>query len=674
MNGRCPCGSGLKYKKCCFSKHAATKDAANTHAARITPALVMIAVLTFAAFLPALNGGFVWDDQPNFLENPHFRGLTLENLKWIFAGSLHKGNYEPVNWLIHACTYFVAGMSPGAYHLVGLLLHVLCAMMFFLVARRLLSLGLRPAQNQAGALTACAAAAALFFSLHPLRVEAVAWVSGQHYALAGILFLASIYCYLAYNESQSASAVSMRWYWGSVAAFILSLLSFSIGMTLPVVLLGLDWYPLRRLDVPPGRRWPVMRGLFVEKIPYGALAAAAIATTLAGRLRLHDIAPLEKFGLAARVLVSAYGAAFYLVKTALPLNLAALYEMPATVSLHDPRFAAGLIAVTVGSVICFSARKRFPFLLAAWLYYLIALLPVSGLAQSGPQVAADRYTYLACLGWPIAAAGMIFQALQSQTGLARRLSISATTLVLVALSLSTWRLTSSWHDDVSLWSRAAAMDPGSRTANFTLGRVLDEADRGDEAVKRYTKAIEIDPGYLEPHFNLGVIFQREGRLDEAVEQFETVVRLKPNYAYGYFFLGMTLEKRGSPDAALGAYRKALELNPHWGQVDDKIGALLVRRGKTSEALAYYQDAVAADPRDAAAHNSVGAIFARTGKIGDAISHFQRAIEINPRYPLAHQNLGSAYRLQNRPADAAREFQLAAEINAAKSSSATDEQR
>jgi len=637
-------------------------------------ALVAIAVLTFTTFLPALNGGFVWDDQPNFLENPHFRGLTLENLKWIFAGSLRKGNYEPVNWLIHACTYAAAGLNPGAYHLVGLLLHVLSAMMFFLVARRILSLSLRPAESQAGTLTACAAAATLLFSLHPLRVEAVAWVSGQHYALAGIFFLASIYSYLAYNDAKSASVVSRRWFWGSVAAFFLSLLSFPIGMTLPVVLLCVDWYPLRRLDVPPGQLWPTVRGLFVEKIPHVALAAAAIAATLAGRLRLHDIAPMEKFGLAARVLISTYGAAFYLVKTALPFNLTALYEMPATVSLHDPRFAAGLIAVIAGTVICFSARKRFPFPLAAWLYYLIALLPVSGLAQSGPQVAADRYTYLACLGWPIAAAGMMFQALQSQTGLVRRLSISAAALILVALTLSTWRLTASWHDDVSLWRRVAAMDPKSRMANFTLGRVLDEVGREDEAAKRYAKAIEIDPAYLEPHFNLGVIFQRKGRLDEAIEQFETVVRLKPNYAYGYFFLGMAQEKRTRADAALDAYRKALKLNPHWGQVDDKIGALLVRRGKVSEALTYYQDAVESDPRDAAAHNSVGAILARTGTIGDAIAHFQRALEINPRYALAHRNLGSAYRLQNRPADAAREFQLAAEIDAGKSSSASDEQR
>lgn len=678
MNRPCPCGSGLKYKKCCFSEAASTGDVAGTRdvsrGPRLMLALVTIAVLTFVVFLPSLNGGFVWDDKPNFLDNPHFRGLTLQNLRWMFAGSIRKGNYEPVNWLILACTYAVAGMSPGAYHLVGLLLHVLSAMMFFLVARQLLSLSLRPAESQAGALTVCAAVAALLFSLHPLRVEAVAWVSGQHYALAGIFFLASIYCYLAANIAKPAPVASRRWFWGSVVAFFVSLLSFPIGTTLPVVLLGMDLYPLRRLDVPQGQRWPVIRAMFVEKIPYVILAAATIATALAGRLRLHDIVPLEKHGLGARALVSTYGAAFYLVKTILPFNLAALYEMPRLLSLHDPRFAGGLVAVAAITVICLSVRKRFPSLSAAWLYYLITLLPVSGLAQSGPQLAADRYTYLSCLGWPIVAAGTMFQSLQSQVGGVRRLSVAVVAMILVALGLCTWRLTSFWRDDVSLWSHVVAVDPESRMASFTLGRVLDENGRSDEAVKSYTKALEIDPTYMDPHFNLGVIFQREGRIAEAVEQFETVIGLKPDYAYGYFFLGMALEKHSRPDAARDVYRKALELNPHWGQVDDKIGALLIRRGKILEALTYYQDALETNPQDAAAHNSIGAILAQSGKVGDAIAHFQRAIEINPRYVLAHRNLGNAYRLQNRPADATRELQLAAEIGSAQTSPASDEKR
>jgi protein O-mannosyl-transferase len=678
MSGPCPCGSGLKYKRCCFPKARSVRTAANADVvSRRSPqfawALLAIAIVTVVVFLPSLKGGFVWDDKPNFLDNPHFRGFTLENLKWIFAGSIRKGNYEPVSWLILECTYTFAGMSAGAYHLTGLFLHVLSALMFFLVARKLLSLSFSPTDNQAGVLTICAAAASILFSIHPLRVEVVAWVSGQHYASAGIFFLASIYCYLSATAALKSDPIASRhWYWSSVAAFALSLLSFPIGMMLPVVLLGMDFYPLSRFDVPQDQRWAVMRTLLVEKIPFVALTAAIVIATFVGRLGLHDIAPLEGHGIGARALVSTYGATLYLIKTAFPFNLAALYEMPPVVSFGVPKFAGGLLAVVALTAIFFSVRKRFPLILAVWLYYLITLLPVSGLAQSGPQVAADRYTYLSCLGWPIVVAAAMFQALQSRAVFFRRLSIAIMSMIVVSLGVCTWRLTSSWHDEVSLWSRVVAVDPDSRIGNFSLGRSLDDVGRVEEAVKSYTRATEIDPTYMDPHFNLGSISQREGRLVEAVEQFETVIRLKPDYAYGYFFLGNTLEKQKRPEAALDAYRQALVLTPHWGRVDDRIGALMVHRGMLPQALAYYQDAISADPRDAAALNSIGAILAGAGKLDEAIASIQRAIEINPNYALAHQNLGNVYRLKNQPADAAREFQLAAHIGSAQNSKTSDD--
>lgn len=298
-NESCPCGRGLKYKRCCFSKGKSVEEASNESRQPIEWWVVLaIALVTFLAFFPALRGQFVWDDTPNFVQNQDFRGLGLEHLKWMFVDSFRKGNYEPLNWLVFGLTYSLGGMNPKPYHLVGLLLHVLASGLFYVVARRILQLALRPDAEHGRRLNASAAFAALLFSIHPLRVEVVAWVSGLHYSLAGIFFLTSIHFYLAAQRTGRR-----RDFLSALAAFALSLGSFPIGMMLPFILLVLDAYPLGRLDAKDEPWWSKARKISIEKIPFFILTGAAAGVMLASRATLGDIANVEQHGVAARLVV-----------------------------------------------------------------------------------------------------------------------------------------------------------------------------------------------------------------------------------------------------------------------------------------------------------------------------------------------------------------------------------
>lgn len=615
-----------------------------------------IALVTFVAFFPALRGQFVWDDTPNFVQNQNFRGVGLEHLKWMFVDSFRKGNYEPLNWLVFGLTYSLGGMNPKAYHLVGLLLHVVASGLFYVVARRILQLALRPDAEHERRFNACAALAALFFSIHPLRVEAVAWLSGMHYTLAGIFFLACIHFYLAAHQTGRKGYLL-----AALAAFALSLGSFPIGMMLPFILLVLDAYPLGRLDAKDGPWWSKVRAVLIEKIPFFLFAGAGAGVMLVSRATLGDIADVEQHGVAARLLVSMYGAVFYLWKTLAPLNLSHFYEMPRQIGIGIWPFGLSTAAFVAMGAISFVLRRRFPAALAIWVFQLIALLPVSGLAQSGPQLAADRYAYLSCLGWPLLLGAMVFRGLESQVYLLRTAAKLAPLPILLFLGMLTWRQTATWHDDETLWSRVVVMQPSHRMANYNLGRALDEKGKTEEAIRHYEAAAEIDPDYMHPHFNLGTIFRREGQLGKAVEEFKVAIRLRPNYAISYYQLGVTFEKQGKIDDAVGQYLKSVELDPENAPAHRQLGIILQRQGRSAEAADHYIQALALNPKDAALHNNLGIIFATSGRGDEAIVQFRTALEIAPAKAEYHANLGGALRLKGEINEAIKSYREASRL-------------
>src|SRR3989449_8165700 len=369
---------------------------------RLVP--VLVALVTFAAFLPALQNQFVsFDDDKNFLDNPHYRGLAWTHLRWMWT--THLGHYIPLTWMTLGLDYLLWGMNPVGYHLTSLLLHAANAVAFFFVVRRILTRALPSLSERGHALAVSAGFAALVFAIHPLRVESVAWVTERRDVLSGLFYLVTILVYLRACEREERGR---RWYSLAVATFLLALLSKSMVVNLPIVLLILDVYPLRRLGGAIGWWSEPARRVYVEKIPFVLLAAAASAIAVMAQSSVHAALSLAQLSVPGRLAISAYGLSFYLWKMVVPVNLSPVYELRPPVNPWATPFllSYGLVLVITATVL--ALRRRVPGLLAAWLAYIVVLLPVLGIVQSGPQIAADRYTYLAGLGWAIlAGAGLL---------------------------------------------------------------------------------------------------------------------------------------------------------------------------------------------------------------------------------------------------------------------------
>ena len=498
------------------TSHPATARSGFRAADLIPVALIAV---TAMAFLPVLGNGFVdWDDTRNLLDNPHYRGLGWTQLRWMATES-HHGHFVPLAWLTLALDYVVWGMNPVGYHLTSLVIHAAATAVLYHVARALI---LRAAPVAAGAATAGAAAAALFFGLHPLRVESVAWATERRDVLSGLFFLLTV---LAYVRATAATGARRRWLLGaSVAAHLAALLSKSITITAPLVLLVLDVYPLRRLP-GPGGRWatrPTARVLG-EKAPHVLLSAAqALLTYQFFGADFGEVGRLLSWRESlARVLLSLW---FYPLKALVPLDLSPLYEAPANPGLSDPsvlRAATGVVLVTV---LAWLLRHRCPGVATAWVCYAIMLAPVSGAASLGYHLTADRYSYLPCLGFAVLAGGGVAVALSAAARRpARRwlapVVLGMTMAAVVGLGALTWRQARVWRDTTSLWGQAVRATPGCVICHVNLGHQLLEAGAPDAALGHFRRALELQPARAGTYRSLGLALEALGRLDEAIDAY-----------------------------------------------------------------------------------------------------------------------------------------------------------
>ncbi len=503
----------------------ATTDRSNLAPARwLVP--VIVALLTGAAFLPALQNGFVdFDDGKNFLLNPHYRGLGLEELRWMFKPFW--GHYTPLTWMTFGLDYLLWGMDPAGYHLSNVLLHVATAVAFYFLTIQLLRLAAGSVREDK-ALWAGAAFAALFFAVHPLRVESVAWLTERRDVLSGLFYVLTI---LAYLRAVDRVGQGARWYWVSVVLFACALLSKSMAMSLPVVLLILDVYPLRRLGGPVGWWSARARYVYREKIPFvlfagvvSVVAYVAVSDVLGTSSSWDRASPL------VRLVISGYGLGFYLWKTVAPLNLSPMYELPVKIDPWSTPFILSNNLVLIFLVLPFALSHRLPGLLAAWLAYVVILLPVIGIVQNGPQIAADRYTYLSCLGWAIMAGAGVFYCwrplVRGRIGQRTFVFINGVAaVVVVGLGGLTWKQAQVWHDSERLWRYAISVGPESKIAHYNLG--VDMYKRGElgEAIKHLRQVLRINPAFAQAHNNLGVALFKGGKLTEASEHFCQALRL-----------------------------------------------------------------------------------------------------------------------------------------------------
>jgi protein O-mannosyl-transferase len=631
---------------------------------------VLVGVLAFVAFLPALDGGFLdWDDDRNFLWNTGYRGLGLRELQWMFTATW-MGHYIPLTWLSLGLNHALGGMEPWGYHLGNLLLHAANTALLFFVARRLLAAA-ATGQNEGGddrthppergaAISLGAAAAALLWALHPLRVESVAWITERRDVLCGFFYLLAVLAYL--QGATRKHTLTGRWLVASLVAFAAALGSKAIAMTLPLTLLVLDVYPLRRHRLG----WPALAR---EKLGHFALAAVGAGVASWAVTRGAGWTSYDAYGLEARLAMTGYSVWFYPWKLVWPERLSPLYELPPRIRLLDAEFLWPTVGVIAVTAILLIARRRLSGALAAWLHSIIVLAPVSGIAHAGHQLAHDRYSYLSGLGFAVlAGVGVTWLGRQRARKQVSRwvlgTTVTAIVLALAGLGAGTWVQSRVWRDSESLWRSAVTADPTCALCRQKLGAVLQTAGLHREAEAELTRAVALRPERPTAHNSLGALFVDQGRLGEAETEFREAIRLAPEYGEATANLGALYARQRRYAEAIPVLRRAIVLSP---QLDNARGSLafaldhagidLAQGGKPAEAIGLFREATELLPAEATFWRDLGQALIEHGKVVEAVPPLERAVALRPTGAAERVWLARAYLLADKALEAQAQIEV-----------------
>ncbi len=552
----------------------------------------LLALVTVSVYWPALSHDFVNYDDPLYVaSNAHVQtGLTWENLKWAFCHPV-VGNWHPLTMLSHMLDCQVYGSNPWGHHLTNVLLHAANTALVFLLLRGL-----------TGTTWQSLMVAALF-GLHPLHVESVAWVAERKDVLSTFLGLLCLMAYVRYAmESKAQSPKSNRgtsaygYYWAALIFFALGLMSKSMLVTLPFVLLLLDYWPLNRIrDSGFGIR--DFTRLLLEKTPFFALAAVMSVVTYAVQQHTGMMHSLENVPPGARAGNALISYCRYLGKLFWPVDLAVFYPYPAFWPRYQVLLAGGLLAGI--SAFAFVQRARFPYLLTGWLWFCGTLVPVIGLVQVGGQAMADRYSYIPSLGLFILVVWEAYELAKRWRHHELILGGVGCAAIILCMGLTRQQL-SYWQNSETLYWHALAVTENNYLAHHNLGIALFKQSRVDEAIGQYREALLLKPDYAEAHYDLGAALAANNQSDEAIVEFQKAIELEPDYAEARINLGTALGKAGQLDEAIGQYREALRLQPDNAELRYDLGTALGMKGRIDEAIVQFQEAIRLQPDYAAA--------------------------------------------------------------------------
>jgi tetratricopeptide (TPR) repeat protein len=607
------------------------------------PFALAVAVLALLPLLPALGNGFVSDDLLNLTQNEHFRGLDGEHLRWM-ATSAHAGHYQPLTWLSYALNFIADGLNPRGYIGVNLVLHAANAALVFLLFTRLL-----PADPHERRRLAWAALGALFYALHPLRVESAVWATERRDVLSLFFLLLSL---LAWLRSQRGPGTPGRglFYALSLLAFALSLLSKAWGIVYPAVLLILCVCPLRRRD------W--------GKVIVGLLPFAALAVLFAGLASWAQseeaMASLAAHGIDDRLVQAAWAPAFYLWKTLLPVNLSPLYLIRYDFSPWAAKMLLGAAITLAATVVLIVKRRQHPALLAGWLVFLIILAPVSGLVQSGSQLAADRYTYVAGIvpALAVAAAGLWAGRRWPQQA---RLHAVLMVVVVALLTMATTRQCGVWENAGTLWTQAIEADGTNYVASFNRAESGHPPQAMQAKLDDLDRAIALDPRYAKAYSLRAQVYLDTGRPTEARADIEQALTLNPALAQPYNNRGILRLNAGDNAGAQADFTAALERDPALYEAYVNRGLLYQREGKTAAALADYDAALALKPDVWQVYFNRGLLRADSGQTEAAVEDFSRVIALNPDFAQAYRQRAALYRKLGQPLAAQADLTAAARL-------------
>ena len=576
----------------------------------LAPAICLaLAAITFAVFGQTAGFGFVnYDDNKFVYENAQVAGgLSLKGFAWVFTHA-DCFLYHPLTMLSLMGDYQLYGLRAGGYHLTNVVLHTASAILLFLILRQM-----------TGALWRSAFVAAVF-AIHPLRVESVAWVAERKDVLGGFFFMLTLGAYARYVRKPN----SMARYLMITAAFVLALLSKPTVVTLPFVLLLLDYWPLHRFEQP--RK---LSRLILEKIPLLALAAGACAMTVLVSEKL--IIPAAQLSMLSRLGNALVYYAVYLRQMVWPEGLAMPYPYPPNgLPSWEMALAGALLAGL--SAVAWAERRRRPWLLIGWLWYLGMLMPMIGIKPVGAFAQADRYTYLPQIGiyvavtWLVAEWGAKWHAGRVAFG-------SLMAGVLAVLMACAWKQTSYWQNDETLWTHTLACTTDNGVASSNLGADLLRKGRVDEAIDFYQKGLQTEPNNADSHNNFGIALLQKGRMDEAMSHFQRALEINPGNASAHLNLGSALRRKGRMDEAISQYQKALQIEPADVEAQNNLAWLLatcpeasLRNGDNAVRLARQANGLTGGENPIILR-TLAAAFAEAGRYSEAVETAQRALHL-----------------------------------------------
>lgn len=676
---------------------------------------VAVSLITFLVYLKSLKNDFVnWDDPVYVFKNPHIHPINLNFFRWAFF-DFYEANWHPLTWISHALDYAIWGLNPLGHHLTNNILHAVNTFVVVVLAIKIAEIWKgRQAHNGLSAsldplpILIAGGVTGFLFGLHPVHVESVAWVSERKDLLCALFFLLSVVKYMRYAEIaiidnkplqvKLASRFLNTQYLLSLLFFALALLSKPMAITLPGVLLILDWHPLGRTQ-----SWKSFWFSLKTKMPFIALSLlSAILTILAqkagGAMELMRSVPLS-----TRLLVAVRSLIAYLLEMIWPMNLIAFHPYPKDASLFKADYILAFFLVAGITAACAATVKKQKLFLSVWGYYVLTFFPVLGIIQVGGQSIADRYTYLPGLGpffmFGIATAWVLTNKHSVMKRGLNRVVLTAcvSLLLLVPLAFLTFKQIEIWENSITLWTHAIVKEPGKAAVAYkNRGLSFYEMGQFGKAIEDYNSAIDLDPSYLhaynnrglafsrvgqfdraiadydkaialnsahyEVYVNRGLAFDETGQLDKAIADYDKAITLNPSDYYVFNFRGIAFDKVGQLDKAIADYNKAVELNPAFYEAYKNRGAAYAKAGQFEKAIADDDRTIALNPTDYDIYESEGVLYGKSGLYNKAIELFDKAIVINPNAFTVYTDRGFTYFLEKQYDKAVADFNRAIELN------------
>ncbi len=610
-------------------------------AARKHSAMAAVLLLLAAAGVYCQTASFDFinfDDNDYVYENPRvLDGLSLDNLKWAFA-STSPGNWHPATWISHMADVTLFGVNPGMHHLMNVLFHMVNSVLLLFMLFKM-----------TGDLWKSLFVAALF-SLHPIHVESVAWISERKDVLSTMFWFLAV---LFYTDAVRKEKKVL--YYSSLICFTVGLMAKPMLVTVPAVLLILDFWPLKRF---PEKIWSAAAGrLLLEKIPFFIISGISSFITILVQKNEGFVRTLGELPVFVRIQNALISYVAYITKTIAPVDLAILYPHPRVFPYW--RWIGALIILAAVTAFVIRRRKSDPYLLTGWAWYLTTLLPVIGIIQVGSQAMADRYSYVPIIGFFMMLAWGAPRLFQGQSGLNKTMRWIAPLIVITYAGIA-WMQTSYWKDGETIFTRTVNVTKDNHVAHNNLGNAIVEKKRYEEAILHFREAIRINPGYPDAYNNLGVVLYRRGEFGRAGEFFQRAMEINPLNSSALKNLKLVETALAGIRASIASLEMEIDGAEEPGEQYYKLGSLYFQKGDPDMAAEYFHKAISAETGVVQSMIKLAAIYERKGNPQKALDCLEQAIQAYPEDQEIRYRIAALSALLNRPEESFEQLEKAFE--------------